>query len=318
MQSSVLDDLGCLQIDPVEFLSRLWRGGAHGFLWVVPGKVSHWIETAQMPDKIKPIHRNLYFGVHPVANLPTTNRKNKTTSPAYVRSQLPYIAAVNCLFADFDAKVSEDGKPGILRHIATLPEPSIIIDSGGGYHGYWILKEPFMIEREPSREYIRKLQGRWAQYTQADKGAKDLCRVLRVPGSVNYKDDYAPNFPTVTTVKADFNHTYTVAQLCAYLPQIPAEPSPRPITRRTSGGSWERALHTADVMIGRAADGEKHTELLKAARLLGGYVAGGSGDEHEAIAALRAAIEHKPGVKDLNAAYETIEDGIEYGKGAPL
>lgn len=29
-------------------------------------------------------------------------------------------------------------------------------------------------------------------------------------------------------------------------------------------------------------------------------------------------IEHKHGVKDIDSAYQTIEDGIEYGKGAPL
>lgn len=318
MQTSVLDNLGCLKIDAIAFLSRLWRGGLHGFLWVVPGKVSHWIETANMPEKLKPIRRNLYFGVHPVDNLPTKNRQLKTTSPAYVRSQLDYVSAVNCLFADFDAKDFDGDKAKTLAHIKQLPEPSIVIDSGGGYHGYWLLNEPFYIRNDPSRDYIRKLQERWAIFTHADKGAKDLCRVLRVPGSVNYKDEYAPNFPTVTPVKVDYGLEYTIAQLCAFLPQIPVASKSEKRTRRTSGGDWSRALNTAEKMIDRAVDGEKHTELLKAARLLGGYVAGGSGDEAEAIDALRKAIEHKPGVKDLNGAYKTIEDGIEYGKGAPL
>ena len=121
----------------------------------------------------------------------------------------------------------------------------------------------------------------------------------------------------MTTIKADFSLTYTISELLRYLPPIKA-PEPRRRQRRTRGGNWDRAVQTAERMIDRAADGEKHYELLKAARLLGGYVAGGSGNEAEAIDILRNAIEHKPGGRDLNNAYSTIEAGIEYGKDAPL
>lgn len=308
----------CSEVVPIAFFRRLWRGGRHGFLWVNPGRSSFWMDVAKLPERIKPIAKNLYFGVHPTTSIPNLNKRGCTVEPRFVRSQLEYVAAVNCMFGDFDAKNLEDGKPEILRKVRTL-SPSIILDSGGGYHAYWLLKNTFEIKNDVSRDYIAKLQYRWADYVGADGGAKDLCRVLRVPGSVNYKPEYAPNFPTVSTVFCDFSIEYTVAEICAQLPPLPPEPKPRPRAIRTTGtNEWDRAVATATRMVDRAPDGSKHHELLKASRLLGGYVGGGKGSEHEARNALRLAIEQKPGVRDLNSAYKTIDDGIEYGKGAPL
>jgi len=76
-------------------------------------------------------------------------------------------------------------------------------------------------------------------------------------------------------------------------------------------------LGKAIAMVRSSVDGEKHDQLLKAARLLGGYVAAGRIDEKDAIATLEGEIKQKD-VKNLNQARKTIVDGIEYGKRAPL
>lgn len=71
-------------------------------------------------------------------------------------------------------------------------------------------------------------------------------------------------------------------------------------------------------MIHAAKDGEKHTVLNRAAYLAGGLVAGGACTLDEARAALREAIAAKTGVENIEAAYQTIEAGLQDGIAAPI
>lgn len=79
-----------------------------------------------------------------------------------------------------------------------------------------------------------------------------------------------------------------------------------------------RALRIAEIMIEKAEDGCKHVTLLRAANLLGGYVAGKCLDIDDARLALQTAIALKPNVADLSLAYRTIEDGLLNGQKHPI
>ncbi len=70
-------------------------------------------------------------------------------------------------------------------------------------------------------------------------------------------------------------------------------------------------------MIRSSYEGTMHETLLKAANLLGGYVASGRVDEEEAIKLLESEIKLK-GPKDFPHAQQTIRDGIDNGKRKPL
>lgn len=76
-------------------------------------------------------------------------------------------------------------------------------------------------------------------------------------------------------------------------------------------------LHLAARMIRNAPDGEKHNVLLKAAILMGGYISVGRVDELEAYRVLEREIELRD-VDDMYVARNTIRDGIERGKMAPI
>src|SRR5690606_37773901 len=76
-------------------------------------------------------------------------------------------------------------------------EPSILINSGHGLHSYWLFKEPWIIrteeEQKKASQYLHEFQGTFLQYA-LDFGWKldntsDLARVLRVPGTINYKGE---------------------------------------------------------------------------------------------------------------------------------
>ena len=58
-------------------------------------------------------------------------------------------------------------------------EPSIVVDSGAGYHLYFKLKH----ELEASK--LRRLEEKLVDILGADPQSKDLARVLRLPGSIN-------------------------------------------------------------------------------------------------------------------------------------
>ena len=79
----------------------------------------------------------------------------------------------------------------------------------------------------------------------------------------------------------------------------------------------ERILAIADNMIRNASDGERHNRLLKASRLMGGYVGGGLLDEYEVEERLKNVWNERT----FDASYNftaTIKDGLEYGKNAPI
>jgi len=297
----------------IKLFEHLWRGGEYAMFWVNPGKVSHWFRIDAIPQAIKPdFSRNLYFGVNPCAEIPATNARGQEKPQTEIRAQLPYVAAINCLFAEFDAK--DEDKLEILTRIRLLiPAPTVIIDSGGGYHCYWFIENTLYLSNEETREYARGLQRRWVEFVGGDRGAADLCRVLRVPGSRNWKPDYAPEFPEVKIVRW-LNMEYSLHQLTGVLP--PERKATYTPTRTVSGD--EHALGVAATMIARASDGEKHYELLKAARLVGGYVAGGALSRSDAYSELCKMIDAKTGIVSKAAAYKTIEDGLDIGADAPI
>jgi hypothetical protein len=62
------------------------------------------------------------------------------------------------LWVDIDC----DGDPqkrekGMAKLCGFDPAPSIIVDSGGGWHAYWLLDEPFMLETDDDKQKISQI-----------------------------------------------------------------------------------------------------------------------------------------------------------------
>ena len=76
-------------------------------------------------------------------------------------------------------------------------------------------------------------------------------------------------------------------------------------------------INIAVNMIRLSHDGHKHSTLLKAAKLIGGYIASGMLEESFAVQVLETEISYK-NISDLKGAKKTIQDGIEYGKMMPI
>lgn len=89
------------------------------------------------------------------------------------------------------------------------------------------------------------------------------------------------------------------------------------VTDYQSGTTNYKRLNVAVMKIASAPDGEKHKALLEAARLCGGFIAGGIVEEDEAKRILLREI-CKRDIDSEASAIATITDGIEHGKRQPI
>ena len=105
--------------------------------------------------------------------------------------------------------------------------PTVIIDSGGGIHAHWILKEVFMYTTEGDRERAQRARDGWVRYLQTkfdnpkcvDTSITDDPRWCRLPGSYNTKDedDHKP----VMVVHSNPDCKYSLDDLEAMIPEEP-------------------------------------------------------------------------------------------------
>jgi putative DNA primase/helicase len=74
-----------------------------------------------------------------------------------------------------------------LEMINNFPiKPSLVIHSGGGFHCYWILKEPIKVA-DFGIDHLENVNRALSLALGGDTGTHDLSRVLRIPGSCNFK-----------------------------------------------------------------------------------------------------------------------------------
>ena len=228
-------------------LAHLGRGGSFS-LWTFKDSTGRWRESPAQAwpignPKPLPAEIDVWFTPNPLVG---GNRGVDNTT------------ALNCLYADFDAKDYEQSKAAILQHLETLPVyPNVVIDSGGGYHCYWLLEDTFPISSPEARQVAKDTQAGWVTLVGSDKGVKDIAHVLRVPGTLNAKYDPPRE---VKIDYANFEQLPQFVELYALLPEgKPEQSEPQTSTpqRKTStdgsgkgGGDldlWELAMR-ADAM----------------------------------------------------------------------
>jgi hypothetical protein len=118
-------------------------------------------------------NQNCYFGV-------ATRRDGDGTKGGIVE--------VPVLWCDIDIVKGSPGYNQFVQTYKNFPlKPSIFVESGGGYHLYWLLKEPAPKGDIPRIENLLK---RIAIHLGGDKVAAEAARILRVPGTYNLK--YTP------------------------------------------------------------------------------------------------------------------------------
>lgn len=127
------------------------------------------------------------------------------------------------LFADIDTADGEHGgsratKEEVLAMLEDgfdVPPPSILVDSGGGFHAYWLFEEPLR-DMSLAKDLLLGLNDQLLAWHESNgykyERLKDLARVLRVPGTSNHKTDPAKQVEIIWP-KGELPRKYSVQDL---------------------------------------------------------------------------------------------------------
>jgi hypothetical protein len=97
-------------------------------------------------------------------------------------------ALLPALWIDIDGP-EEHRQRDLERLQAFDPPPSVIVSSGGGWHGYWLLDEPLSLDEESKQKIGRVMQGLFTALGGDEGYVKSVASVMRLPGSINTKPD---------------------------------------------------------------------------------------------------------------------------------
>ena len=169
----------------VEFLRR-WSSGPWVLTSIIPdGKTDtatftpeNWAKAAEWIEARQGV-QNIYFHVNPVRQA------------LQVKASKEDVARLEWLHIDIDPRAGEDFEEERKRALTLLrdydPKPTVIVDSGGGFQGFWRLTPDPRLEINGQ---IGKAQELEAYNIQLEKifGA-DHChnvdRIMRLPGTIN-------------------------------------------------------------------------------------------------------------------------------------
>lgn len=147
------------------------------------GAASHYITPDKREQFLKihlPIHHerkgHVWAGVGP-------REKVGSTNPSMNR----------VLWCDFNDTVRTEEELRVALEASGLPWPSMIVHSGNGYHAYWKLATP--LSPIDARKYSKGVHGRLPT-----DNTHDPTRVMRIPGTFNFKDRDNPKPCTITWV----------------------------------------------------------------------------------------------------------------------
>jgi|GEM_PF-1905914 len=171
-----------IELRPMEFTGMVMtkaRGKKHplaGQFYIErafePGQ-QQWVNQENAPKAILnlPLGDHAFYGANPRSGNGGTNKA---------------VALARCIFIDLDDVESPEVAIRILRS-AGLPEPSMLVSTGGGYHCYWRLTEPVEDLAKWSDAMQQVIDALKAKTNRVDKAVKDPARLLRLPGLINPK-----------------------------------------------------------------------------------------------------------------------------------
>jgi Protein of unknown function (DUF3987)/RepB DNA-primase from phage plasmid len=196
-----------------------------------PEKIRKWITERQ--GKL-----NLYVSPNQARDDARPNWRLSESSVGFIRA----------IYADIDpVKLAEGDASG--RHFReeharlyalakqlskdAICPPSIIVDSGGGIQPWWLLDKP--LPATPENVELAKGIGRTLKARFGGDGVFDVCRLMRVPGTINIPGAYKAaqgRTPALASILIDESsqRTYTLNQIAERAPPTPehAKPKGRP------------------------------------------------------------------------------------------
>ena len=128
---------------------------------------------------------NLYFHVNP------------TIGPLSKKAERTDIAAVAWLHVDVDPRANEDLATERKRALELLtgarlpqsvPPPTVVVFSGGGYQGFWKLAEPVAVNGDLQLAEDAKRYNQQLELLFGADNCHNIDRIMRLPGTINIPD----------------------------------------------------------------------------------------------------------------------------------
>ena len=255
-------------------------GGKPRQLWAQAGNEKQMQQVLKRADKLN----RQGFGVHFAPCL--RNAKQGTAE---------YAASMPALWVDLDCEDDPHRREVALKRLHDFEHPpSMIVNSGGGWHAYWLLDEPFIMNTDADREKAASLLRGLFKALGADEGyAKSVASLMRLPGSLNTKPER--NNALVAFVEVHPDRRYSLADFAwleAPRPQVidglsvvtlnrSGEPRLPKVTQNylATGADSHRneALFQAAVQLRDAGMSQNEAEQ----QLIPRYVADGDGTESQ-------------------------------------
>jgi len=194
-------------MNPQSFLDLLWSNkpkSLYILIWTLQDKRSHWCrDVGQAATLVQALGAmDIYVGV---------GLSPEDFGP-HQRCPADKIGGVSALWADLDLLSDAHAKkalPATLNDALTVipPQlpPTVTVATGNGGHAWWVLKEPLIFENDDDRVRAAAAVYRWQtllRFNAANRGwafdrLADLPRVMRIPGTYNFKDPQSPKPVTV-------------------------------------------------------------------------------------------------------------------------
>jgi hypothetical protein len=135
------------------------------------------------------------------------------------------VTQIHLLHADMDWKHFPDGKEEAMNVLLGFElAPSVVVNSGGGYHLYWVLDTP--LEPTPANvACVEALMERLYYRLGGLDKVQDISRIFRCPGTTNHKYETKP-VATIEESLSDASRRYALADFEAVLPLLPTTRTP--------------------------------------------------------------------------------------------
>ena len=207
------------------------------------GANQHWLPKTKQGQFISThldIHkhhkRHVWVGVGPRDKVGSTNPES-----------------LRVLWVDLDASVTDDAGMEKALVESALPTPSMVVWSGNGYHLYWRL-----LRAEAPADVQPHVRG--VHMALPSDATHDVTRVMRVPGTWNFKDEEHPKECRI--LKYDPSLRYTLTDFPKALSTSPGQD--------TEWTPSSKALSTEDfdLFVSNWMEGQKHTMAVGVAGYL--------------------------------------------------
>lgn len=205
-------------------------------------------------------------------------------------------ALVPALWVDIDCDDDPTLRASALQKLHDFdPKPSIILDSGGGWHSYWLLDPPVELPDDAARQQIASiLHGLFAAVGGDEEYAKSVASLMRLPDTVNTKPERGGVVAVITEYHPDRRYPLSAFE---WLEVKPGSSNGKQPILFSGNGHAPLPQVTLDYLSHGASNGNRNRALFDAAcqfrdagysqteaetELIPRHVADGTGNENPA------------------------------------